>query len=165
MKNALGYVLLVLAGVLLGFGGVSATATVSRYREQKAQFTDFYLTRIRVYADWQYKQAEPKDAKRALTDYSKAIASARAAGVRSMDQKLAFEAVLTDLRLYRLAMLAGDKPEADQYMDDARQEQKALGWDLPQERLAELIETRESKELEVDKKTGTIPTASPKAQK
>lgn len=83
-----------------------------------------------------------------------------------MDRQLAFEAALTNLRLYHLALTANDTPEAERYMKAAQEESKRLGMsDTSSEHLSEAIKIRESKETQADKEAGLIPANSQHGEK
>jgi hypothetical protein len=71
----------------------------------------------------------------------RAIEILRAQHIQKLDARFEFETGLTDLRLYRMAIHAGSKNEADEYMRDAQREATKLGWaDTSSAALARLIE-------------------------
>jgi hypothetical protein len=158
--------LLLLIGMFIGFALISATATASAYRRIKTSQADDYLMRMRAYAYLQYKQADTPHAKKALTDYLQVIDWLRADKVRGMDNKLAFEAGLANLRLYRLSVAEKDQTQSTRYMQAAQAEDKKLGWnDVSIEHLANLIAARESAESEEEHREGTSPLSTPEVSR
>jgi hypothetical protein len=161
MKKIATNVLCLLLGVILGFGAVILTWSIPLYRSMKVSMADIYLSLFGTYTYVQYREAGTTQAKVALTTNLRAIEILRAQHIQKLDARFEFETGLTDLRLYRMATHAGNKNEADEYMRDAQREAPKLGWaDTSSAALARLIEARESKELQTEKETGQVPSAS-----
>jgi hypothetical protein len=152
--------LCVLFGALLGFSVATLILGIPFYRSMKTQAADMCLSLVRTYAYVQYKQAGPGLAKRALVTDLRAIEFLRGKHIQKLDATLEFDAGLADLRLYRMAVLGGDKKEADEYMRKAQSEAAKLGWaDTSSAALARLIKARESKELQMEKEAGDPPAS------
>jgi hypothetical protein len=160
MKKKAINALCVLFGAILGFSTVTLIWGIPIYRSMKTQTADICLSLFRTYAYVQYRQAGPRQAKEALVTNLRAIEFLRAKHIQKLDSRFEFEAGLTDLRLYRMAILAGNNKEADDYMRKAQSEAGKLAWaDTSSATLARLIEARESRELQTEKETGEVPPA------
>jgi hypothetical protein len=161
MKKKAVNALCVLFGAILGFSTVALIWGILFYRSMKTQMADICLSLFRTYAYVQYRQAGPRQAKEALVTNLRAIEFLRAKHIRKLDTRFEFEAGLTDLRLFHMAVLAGSKEEADEYMRKAQSEAAKLGWaDTSSVTLARLIEARESKEQQEEKEADEVPSAS-----
>jgi len=161
MKKLVSDSLCLLSGIILGLSAALLAWGVPEYRQTKTLYCEMDLELIQTYSYVQYRQAEPRHAKAALARYLRTIESLRSDHIQTLDRKLDFEAVKTNLRLYRMASLAGNKAEADQYMGNAQRGAAKLGWaDTSSSDLSKRIELREARELELQQKAGALPHVS-----
>jgi len=161
MRNKAINTLCLLLGATLGFGAVMLISGIPFYRSMEAQTAETCLSFFRTYAYVQYRQAGSKQSKEALVTNLRVMEFMQAKHIQKLDARFEFEAGLTDLRLYRMSVLAGNKKDADEYMKKAQNEGAKLGWaDTSSTTLSRLIESRESKELQLEKEAGQVPSAS-----